>query len=249
MKFNYEGFEFEYSGQYVKDVLFIAISGAHSYGWKREDSDLDVRLVWFPDLTQALSVIHRGRTKQTQKDKIDFVSYPIHNFLGLLVKGNGNSLENLFQEKLYQHKNLVEELQKLTLNNLHLGFLKHYLGYYSTLKKDMNNPSRLEKYGIQKLILASYRVLRAGIILAKDKKVIYNLQEQTKNHASYMYKWILDDYLQSKQSSPKNIKDALKELDRLEIELKKYIAGVSWSPTFPSIVFDRWLVAYYKSLP
>lgn len=242
----YRNFEFEYPSKYVKDLLFVAVSGSHAYGWSREDSDVDFRYVWMEDLLQAVSIFNRGRTKHHIEESMDVTAYSLRSYLRLLTKGNGNALENLYQEHLIEHKDLVDKLKIMTMANLHKGFLKHYLGYLGNEKKDMKVPSRLKKFGIQKLILTGIRLGRAGIILAKHKKVVYNLQEQDKYHASKMYRWILDDYLKGKESSKKNIKEALEELDRLEVELKKYIDGVSWSPTFPSIVYDTFLAEYYR---
>lgn len=244
----YRKFEFEYPSKYTKDLLFVAVSGSHAYGWDREDSDLDVRYVWIEDLLQAVSIRNRGRTKHHTDGNMDVTAYSLRSHLGLLAKGNGNALENLYQEHLVERKDLVDKIKAMTIANLHIGFLKHYLGYYSNLRKDMFIASRLKKFGIQKQILSSYRLLRLGIILAQRKRVIYNLQKQDKYHASKMYKWILDDYLKDRKSSKKNIKEALEELDKLEVELKKYIDGVSWSPTFPSIVYDTFLAEYYKGV-
>lgn len=247
MKFKYRGFDFDlWNSNYADDLLFIAVSGAHSYGWARDDSDLDVRLVWIPDLLQALSVIHRGKTKQSQHNNIDLVSYPIHHFLKLLVKGNGNCLENLFQEKLHQNETLVQKLQKLTLENLHIGFLKHYLGYSNGLIKDMENPSRLQRYGKVKLLLASYRVLLAGLILARKREVIYTIQKQFWSVSTDYCIELLGFYLLKNEPYPQLLADARKEILQLQGELKKEIEESSWFKVFPSIVFDQWLLDYYK---
>jgi len=45
-KFEYDGFEF--CTQFLNSTLFVAVSGAHAYGWRTPTSDLDIRKVWFP---------------------------------------------------------------------------------------------------------------------------------------------------------------------------------------------------------
>lgn len=248
MNFQYGNFNFDlWESKYANDLVFIAVSGAHSYGWARDDSDLDVRLVWMPDLMQALSVVHRGKTKQSQKDNIDCTTYPIHHFLRLLVKGNGNCLENLFQEKLYENEKLVGELQKLTLENLHVGFLKHYLGYSNGLIKDMNNSSRLQRYGETKLILANYRVLQAGLILAKRKEVVYKLQQQYFYVSTDYCIPLLGAYLHDTPPNRELLDDAREEIQRLQGELEEEIEQSLWFKVFPSIIYDRWLVQYYRT--
>jgi len=228
--------------------LFIAVSGSHAYGWARDDADLDIRLVWIPSLKQALSVKYRGHTVESKNGPIDLTTTPLYHFLRLLVKGNGNSLENLFQEKLSARSVLVKELQELALENVHVGFLKHYRGYYESLKKDMANPTRCKKYGIQKLILSAYRVLKAGIILGNYKMVCYNLQEQDKHHPSTHYRDILYDYKNQTPSTNYSMVAAKNELEKLDSLLKTIIDNCGWFKMFPSVVFDNWIYQYYKKV-
>ena len=249
MKYEYGKYWFD-SPDIGTKKLFMAVSGAHSYGWATDYSDLDVREVWLPTLLQSLSVCFRGKPKQTtpifSSGDVDFVSYPIRNFLGLLVKGNGNCLENLYQPKLYEDKQLVDELKQLTMENLHKGFLKHYLGYSVGLMKDMSNTTRLERYGFCKLALGAYRVLYAGLTLARSRDVIYNVREHFKRYTTTYGEHILDMYYDEDdpcQTLRTNVKD---ELVCLQNELNKEISWCGWYNIFPSIVYDRWLVKQYE---
>jgi len=208
MKFQFDDCEFSlWDSKYEKDLFLVTVSGSHRFGWVKSDSDLDVKLVWIPDLMQALSVKYKGKNKhkrtEISNNKILCLeSKPIVNFFYELTKGNGNNLEWLFMPPLHQKPEAVEEIKKLTIDNLHKGFLGHYLGYYSkSLKKDMDNPSRLKKYGLEKLLLCSYRVLRTGIILGQTKQVIYNVQEQDKFGFGDCCNDILSYYLNDKKLS------------------------------------------------
>jgi len=253
-KFKVRNNEFDlgaYSGKkYINSVLFASLSGSDAYGWSKEDSDIDIRLVWIPNLSQALSVRYRGNNKESKIELengiiVDLTKLPLYRFLGLLIKGNGNSLENLFQDKLISKDKLIKELQQLTLENLHIKFLKHFIGYYDSLKKDMNIPSRLEKYGIQKLLLNSYRVLRAGIILAEHREVVYNLDVQEEYLPAPFWNKIREDYLNSKESYYLFTKHAKAKLEFLEKDLANLIKSSKWYKEFPTIVFDGWLKDYY----
>ena len=247
MKVPYDKFTVEWDSKF-QDLLFVAVSGAHSYGWARDDSDLDVRFVWMPDLTQALSVIHRGRTRQFTQKGVDYAFYPVHEFLRLLVKGNGNCLENLFQKKLYQNEELVQQVQQVTIDNLHVAFLKHYLGYSTSLLKDMENETRLKRYGIEKLLLCSYRVLQAGLILAREKKVVYTLQEQVWHDFHNNSVELLGFYLVNEKPSKQLLSDAKDDIAKLRSELEKEIETCTWLKMFPSVVYDQLLVDYYKGV-
>mgnify|MGYP001612468435 FL=1 len=236
-------------------MLFMSISGAHAYGWKTATSDLDVRMTWFPDIKQASSIFYRGRPKEwkdtIEDDKIvDFTSYPIQNFLGLLEKGNGNCLENLFQHKLVEKKQLMRSLQKLMLKNLHVGFLKHYLGYSQSLMKDLSIESRLQAYGEQKLLLQAYRVLFSGIVLADYKKVKFNFKQAIEMEKYYVgfFEPILEDYLANHKSKEDNLKQARNTIENLQSVLEQHILdGVL--PTSDhlglKVQLDNWLRDYY----
>ena len=248
--FKYDRFRWAVDNILVKDLLFIGISGSHTYGWNREDSDLDIREVWFPDIAQILSPFYKPRTKTEYRfDNTDFVSYPANIYIRLLDKGNGNMLENLFQHKVYENKKLVDELKDITLKNLHTGFLKHYAGYSLNMKKDFTNESRLKKVGIVKLILTRYRVLLSGILLNTYKEVIYNLNEQHKKFMTDHCLPLLEKYKNNEEISGKLIKSAINETDRLDKILKEdHIDKPNLIPAeqSPSPSLNRWFVNYYE---
>jgi len=253
MNFKFRDYEFYLDTKNIKlGTLFIAVSGSHPYGWGTPRADLDIRKVWIPDINQALSIEYRGNVKETKMPLddgrvIDLVDIPLYRFLGTLSrKGNGNYLENLFQEKLWCMDKEVKEVQEIVMKNLHTGFLDHYLGYYyKSLKPDMLNPSRLVKYGLQKLILMSYRVLRSGLILGEKRVVVYNLLEQDKYIESNICLQVRQEYLNGKPTRPKLLLKAKKELDELHLLLKETKKNCGWYEVFPDHLFDRWLKKYY----
>jgi len=170
---------------------------------------------------------------------VDFVSYPIADYLRLLAKGNGNIIENLFEPKLYQNERLVNELQKIILESLHKGILKHYLGYSVSLKKDMENPSRLQRYGLDKLILCRYRVLLAGLLVEKRKEIIYNLNEQHKFIKTDFCSDILTHYLLHSDASKPLLTNAQEELEKLCDALKRVITQSTLPSSFPTIQLEQ----------
>lgn len=232
----------------MTDVLFIAKSGADEYGWAKTDSDVDLRLVWVPPWKLAVSMKMREKAKEVQHLRIDYTAYSIHHFLGQLVKGNGNRLENLFQNKIFEDKEAVAELQKMAMENLHLGYLKHWLGYSNGIKKDMKNPARLEKYGMPKLILDAYRVLLAGIILAKEKQVVYHLPSQGRLYLTNFADYVLHEYLLHGSLSPLLEKDAQDEIDTLQAKLQFLIDNSTWPKRIGLSRFDQWLIDYYDRM-
>jgi len=251
MRFEYKGSKFDlWDSKYKDSLLFVAVSGSPSYGWDKEDSDIDIRLVWIENILQALAVRYggknnHGRTTLENGKVLCVDSKPMGRFLALLVKGNGNCLENLFQTHLHSNEKLVKEIQQLTMDNLHISFLKHFAGYAMNLQKDMTIPSRLEKFGIQKQILSALRILRAGLILGEYKQVVPNIKEQQKYHYSNYQFTILYDYLDGVESKPSMITGAKYEIQYYDKKLHDLIKSCKWYNVFPSIVFDRLRRDYY----
>jgi len=165
-----------------------------------------------------------------------------------MSKGNGNLLENLFQEKLFVDQEAVEELQKLVLKNLHKGYLKHWYGYSTNLLKDMKNPTRTESYGLHKLLLNLFRVLHSGIILAQHREVVYHLPSQTKYCPGSEPLLILKKYLSDETLSEKDIEDANNRIAFLRDILANEIDKSHWSKRLSLDVFDEWLIDYYNRM-
>lgn len=220
---------------------------AHAYGWRRDDSDLDVRVVYFPDVQQALSVFWRASTKQHRHENVDFTEYPIQQYLRLLAKGNGNVLDNLFEEKLYEpNSQRTKRLQRIVLDGLHKGFLYHCLGYSSNLVKDMANTTRLARYGTSKLLLNRYKILLQGLILEEHRKVEYNLRRMHNYiQTDYCLK-LLDSFVDNTKFD--QIAMARTETDSLYVQLAD-ATETSKLPDYHQsaldVTLDRWLINHY----
>jgi len=231
-----------------------------AYGWDTEKSDLDVRRVFFPDIKQALSVFYSCKTKQhrekTEAGIIDFTAYPIQNFIRLLAKGNGNALDNLFEAtgppypKLLIPEMKVAQLQKLVLENLHQGFLMHCTGYDLHLKKDLENETRLRRYGERKLLLNRYKILLEGLILAGFRKVVYNLRQQHEFIETKHCLALLENYQSGKSIFHKeiNVGEVYQEVEQLHSQLVEARIQSKWPTQRESTIdinLEHWLVNQY----
>lgn len=247
MEFEYKGHTYSLVGFDTKDSLFIAVSGSHAYGWNREDSDLDIVRVWFPDIKQALTPFFKTKNKQYSSDGLDVKLYPIQQYLIQLNKGNGNALENLFQHHLYEKKKLVESLKRIIMDNLHKGFLRHYLGFSYNEKKDSKIPARIAKYGL-KIYLNRYRVLLAGLILEERRKVCFNVTHQQKYIRTQYFCDVIDEYKKGKNVLDSKLKSNVeRELDALHgfLEIRIEESDFPIRRQSPTVLLDRWLMKYY----
>lgn len=252
--FKFGKFGFWIDKSHIKYILLLAVSGSHAYGWDTEKSDLDVRNVYFPNIQQALSIFYGANTKQFIADNIDHTEYPIRQFLMLLAKGNGNVADNLFEASdknlgLYVDTAKVKQLQKMVLSHLHMGFLLHCIGYDTHLKKDMENETRLRKYGKQKLLLNRYKILLEGLILASHGEVVYNVRKQ---HEYIKTNWCIE-LLEAYQSGQPFLgsranQEALREVEQLHNKLAEMITSIKWPTSDQStldLVLDKWHINHY----
>ena len=262
MHLKFDKFDFIIDKQCVQNSLLIVISGSHAYGWESYHSDLDIRRVFFPDINQALSVFYRCRTKQFTQGDIDITEYPIQDFIRLLAKGNGNALDNLFEVNgpPFPHptfpydKTKTSELQSIVLEHLHKGFLMHCTGYDTHIVKDMENKTRLERYGEHKLLLNRYKILLEGLILAKYNKVVYNLLKQqdyikTEHCLSLREEYLALSETQASGYDLHSLCDAaIIEADELHSQLVNETENSGWSTAHQNtldIALEHWLIDQY----
>jgi len=246
MIFQYQDFKYYLDKTGIESSLFIAISGSHAYGWNRKDSDLDIRRVYFPNIQEVISSFFQAKPKKYKDNLVDVTEYPVSHFLKLLSKGNGNCLDNLFEEKLYEKSKIVKELQEIVLENIHSGFIQHCLGFYSSLEKDMKNETRLKRYGKEKLMLQSYKILMEGNILGVYKKVVYNIPRQLEYCEMKYCKELLNNYLNYEKSTDNLLESCQNEIDFLKMSLLKILdETLSIKKSIIQIPLDRFLRNYY----
>jgi len=260
---NYDKFSFDVD---PKDLLFLAVSGSHSYGTNKPDSDLDLRGVFMPSFRDAIQI--QGSSMKTEFYKltpdIDVEFVPIRKWLQILLKGNGNYLENLWQTKVYPRSRLVYykkeagkerdiiKLKQLVMQyGLSKKFRNHYIGFAKSQQKDF-----FQKYKT-KCLLYVYRVLLSGIILYKRGVVEFNLPKII-NTPEYRVCYPISvtkhvDLLLSNFDNEKSlVNDIFKsrvqtDFDELEHTLNMY-ADASDLPDKPNYEpFNDWLENWYLS--
>lgn len=205
-----------------EQIQFVALCGSHSYGWSTDKSDIDLRVVYLPSFNEVINPFQTVKINQYMELPYDITTIPLSHFLGLLVKGNANYLENLYMTKI--KTNHVElQLKNIIGRYLHHGFLSHYLGYYQSLKHDLNNATRLEKYGYEKLAMNSYRVLMTGIILHEKRKVVYNLKDLDMYFPETNALIVLEEYLKGNTIMEPDKKYIDQDLSFLEDLLKSFV--------------------------
>lgn len=156
-------------------LLFATISGAHLYGFPSPDSDFDLRGVHILPVNEALGLLPKRETIQTegirQGIELDLVTHDVLKFFGMLLKRNGYVLEQLYSPLIVQATPQHDELKEIALGCITRHHAHHYLGFAATQWElfQRENPPRV------KPLLYVYRVLLTGIHLMRTGRIEANL--------------------------------------------------------------------------
>jgi len=251
-RFKYDRFSFWLDSKSIQNTIFVAVSGSHAFGWSTDKSDLDVRIAWIPNLAQAVSPFYKAKTEQffLYGREIDVTQYPIQTFVSLLERGNGNCIENLFQFKLYHQPFLCSVLQRIIMDNLHQGILRHYLGYCNSLIRDLAVPARVLHYGRTKLLLNAYRCALLALAIEKDNIIVSNIRILAKKH--YSDNQIFIDSLLKNNEEGERVEIDYSKVTREVFALRNELSTTLARSRLPKVGFsqvplDRFVVSLYQN--
>lgn len=159
-----------------RDVLLVALTGAHQYGFASADSDLDLKGIWLAPastllgLSPDLSAV--DRTEVVDGVELDATLQEAGAAVALLLKGNGNLLERLvspWQVLPRATDPRVEALRALAVASVHRGSFRHYHGFLGTKRAEIAASPTLKGW------LYAYRVALTGIHLLATGEVVAHL--------------------------------------------------------------------------
>lgn len=157
-------------------LLFASLSGAHLYGFPSPDSDYDVRGVHVLPLDDMirLSVPREtiNNTRMVEGMEVDLVTHDVKTFMLLLLKKNGNMLEQIFSPLVLHSTPYLEQLREIAPGCITRYIAFHYLGFAANKWKEFDN----QEHKQAKTLLYVYRVLMTGLHLMRTQEVQPNLQ-------------------------------------------------------------------------
>lgn len=156
-------------------LLFVTISGAHLYGFPSYNSDYDLRGVHILPLRNVIGLHGQRDTIDGMKFvnglEIDIVTHDVKLYFELLLKKNGNILEQVFSPLLLQTTPEHEELQSIVPKTLTVHHAHHYFGFSRRKWGEFfDQPPHQAK-----ALLYTYRTLLTGIHLMRTGIVEANL--------------------------------------------------------------------------
>lgn len=159
--------------QHPHRLVFASLSGAHLYGFPSRDSDVDVRGAHVLPVEIVVGLADPVETHEAMlvNDglEVDVVTYDLKKFCALILKKNGNVLEQLASPLVLRSSSTHEELRDLSLRCVTRHHVHHYRGMTNNRLKAFD-----EKLEVKPLLYA-FRAALTGIHLLRTGEVEPNL--------------------------------------------------------------------------
>jgi predicted nucleotidyltransferase len=173
-------------------LLWLALSGAHAYGFPSPDSDLDLKgvhvvpsrtLLGLGDAPEAVDFISPWEGRE-----YDFTSNEVGHVARLLLRGNGNMFERFLGPLPVVTTPAGHRMRELARRALSRKVSHHYGGFFRGMVQEYRTEAAL---GVRKAkrLLYAYRVALTGIHLLLKGELVTDVVEL---HEEYGFPAILD---------------------------------------------------------
>jgi predicted nucleotidyltransferase len=180
--------------------IFYSLSGSHLYGFASPDSDYDVRGCHAEPTKNILGLRKPWPTIDSTEGEIDFVSHEIEKFIGLMIKPNGNVLEQLNSPHVIHTSKEYRTLKSLSKDCICKRLYFHYNGMaMQNYKKFIDH----QKTTVKKYLYV-LRSLMAGIHVLEKGKIEANILELNKYFKFDVVKELVKLKKKEKITMPKN---------------------------------------------
>lgn len=160
--------------EHTYPVLFATVTGSHAFGCASEFSDYDVHGAHLLPTTQILGLdqgqdtVERKIVSSSDGSEIDLATHDLKKFILLLLKGNGNILEDLYSPLIVVTSPIHEELKELGKGCFTKMSAAHYKGMaYNQQRRMLAN--EVKKY------IHLYRCLLMGIHLMRTGELVMDI--------------------------------------------------------------------------
>ncbi|HYG75945.1 MAG TPA: nucleotidyltransferase domain-containing protein [Planctomycetota bacterium] len=162
--------------------VFVAISGAHLYGFPSADSDIDLRGCHVLPPDEMLGLTDPEETYESTGGlidgiEVDCVSHDIRKYLLLLTRKNGYVLEQIFSPLIVYDGGHLDELRALARGAMTRHVVHHYKGFFRTQEKLVLKDAQ----PTAKALLYLFRVAMTGLHLLRTGEVEANILKLNEN--------------------------------------------------------------------
>lgn len=176
-------------------VIFATVTGSHAFGCASDFSDYDVHGVHLLPTVQILGLNQGQDTverKMVYENEIDLATHDLKKFILLLLKGNGNVLEDLYSPLIIATSSIHEELKEIGKGCLTKMSAAHYKGMaYNQQRRMLSN--EVKKYvHLYRCLLMGTHLMRTGELVMDIPALarMYDCPQVTKlieyKHAGYI---------------------------------------------------------------
>lgn len=154
-----------------REVLVIALCGAHAYGFASVDSDLDLKGVWQCPSEALLGLGEPpgaiDRLEWIEGVEVDLTLNELTQVVRGLLKGNGNMLERVLDPAPLLADDAMPELRALVRRNLCKRSHAHYRGFAHSQKQqvDLAAPKAKKLLYVLRTCLTGAHLLEAGEVV------------------------------------------------------------------------------------
>lgn len=154
------------------DPVLVGVTGSHFYGFPSPDSDLDLKGIFqapteaFLGLDPPAETIDAAGTLDGQE--MDLTCHELGFALRLLFRGNGNILERLATPYQLFRSEAQQRLVELGRGAAARSFHRHYKGFFSQKRKDLEKAEAATVKGV----LYVYRAALTGIHLMRTGECV-----------------------------------------------------------------------------
>ena len=154
-------------------LLFATVTGSHLYGFPSFDSDYDIRGVHILPLDKVVGLYTERETVELKRfideTEVDLVTHDIKKYFELLLKRNGNVLEQIFSPLVVRDTPYFDELREIAQGCITRNHGHAYRGYAQKIWRSFEKQRRL------KPLLYVFRVLLTGLHLMETGQVESNI--------------------------------------------------------------------------
>lgn len=159
-------------------LMWLALSGAHAYGFPSEDSDLDLKgvhvsparsLLGLQEARDAVDVVEEWEGRE-----YDFTSNELGHVARLLLRGNGNMLERFLGPFPVVTTPAGHRMRTLARDALSRNVGHHYGGFFRGMIREYRTEADAG-LRMAKRLLYAYRVALTGIHLLLTGELVTNV--------------------------------------------------------------------------
>ncbi|MDB4993735.1 MAG: hypothetical protein JWM74_1167 [Myxococcaceae bacterium] len=157
--------------------LVIYLSGAHAYGFPSPDSDLDLKAIHISETAAMLGLTPPAptfdRAEIIEGVEIDYTSNEVGHVLTGILAGNGNFIERVLGATTMEESPWLASLRPLVQRSLSKRVARHYLGFASSLRKELEERPLAKKIlYVLRATLTGAHVLSTGELVTDVTKLL-----------------------------------------------------------------------------